>query len=329
MRTVITGGCGFIGRALLRQVLETSGNSDEVILVDNMQRHGEENGDTLISSPQVQVINADLSDRKALSRLSGPVDRLYHLAAVVGVQPVEADPMGVLRGNTLGTMHIMDWFVRNRADTARFLFASSSEVYSGALMTGLALPIPTPEGVPAVISDLGNPRFSYALSKMWGEAYLNYMSSHQGVSAATVRYHNVYGPQMGYDHVIPQVIMRILRREDPFRIFAPNQTRSFCWVGDAAEATYRVMESDAFLPEMVVHIGNEAAEVDIKTLYAHIFDACNWWPEETVHIEAPGGSVSRRCPCTKRLRSLTGYSPDTPLEMGLARTVPWYRENYR
>ena len=84
-------------------------------------------------------------------------------------------------------------------------------------MSGFDLPIPTPEQVPAVIEDLNNPRFSYALTKMWGEAYANYLASKNNILTMTVRYHNVYGPRMGYDHVIPQIVKRIKSKENPFK----------------------------------------------------------------------------------------------------------------
>jgi len=232
-----------------------------------------------------------------------------------------------MQNNTLSTMHTLDWFVENSTQGARFLFSSSSEVYGGAVIEGFDLPIPTAENVPAVIADLNNPRFSYAISQVWGEAYANYLAEKNNVFAISIRYHNVYGPRMGYDHVIPQIISRVMSRENPFRIIAAEQTRSFCWINDAVKATHLIMESDNIKPGMVVHIGNEDGEIEIGTLYDLIFDMCGWRPEKVVRVPAPAGSVARRCPNTGRLQLLTGYLPSTPLQEGLRETVFWYKEN--
>ncbi len=321
----MTGGCGFIGLALAKEILPTLNSGDQLVLVDNLQRHGRRNDVEMIAvDPRVSILSIDLSDRNALECLPSPIDRLYHLAAIVGVGGVESDPLRVMRVNTLSTMNVLDWFMMNRSPGARLLFASSSEVYSGALMAGFQLPVPTPENVPCVIADLQNPRFSYAITKIWGEAYCNY-AVEKGIFAVSVRYHNVYGPDMGYEHVIPQIVQRVVDRQRPFLIIAGEQTRSFCWVGDAVRATRLVMESSAVRPKEVVHIGDPAAEITIRNLYEKIFDICNWHPSSTNVVEAPAGSVERRCPDTTQLRLLTGYEPDTRLDHGLSTTVDWYR----
>ena len=327
MRTVITGGCGFIGTALASRLLEGMHKSDEIILVDTMQRHGTPTDLDILSDPRLKIIEADLSDPDSFCAIPGKVDRIYHLAAIVGVNHVEADPVRVMQSNTLSTMYTLDWFIKNGTREARFLFSSSSEVYAGAAIAGFNLPLPTPENVPAVITDLGNPRFSYALTQMWGEAYANYLAEKYNVFTLSVRYHNIYGARMGYDHVIPQIISRVMARENPFKIIAAEQTRSFCWIDDAAKATHLLMESDKAEPGILVHVGNENGEIKIGKLYDLIFDDCSWWPEKVIRVPAPVGSVARRCPNTERLRLLTGYSPSTPLQEGLRETVSWYKEN--
>jgi|TARA_B100000315_G_scaffold156179_1_gene144735 nucleoside-diphosphate-sugar epimerase len=328
MRTVITGGCGFIGKALASHLSKTMDQTDELILVDTMQHHGNNMDADVLSFSGVKIVKANLADQSSLKSIPTPVDRVYHLSAILGVSVVEEDPIRVMKNNTLSTMHLLDWFGKNQAKGARFLFSSSSEVYSGASLAGFDLPIPTPENIPVVLANLDNPRFCYALTKIWGEAYCNYQALKNNVFALSVRYHNIYGPGMGYDHVIPQVILRILSKENPFRIIAPQQTRSFCWIDDAVKATQLVMESEKVGPGMVVHIGNEVGEIKIEKLYEMLFEICDWRPEEILIIQEQKGSVSRRCPDTEKLRQVTNYTPNTSLQIGIEKTVSWYKKQY-
>ena len=325
MLTVITGGAGFIGQSLARTLLNSS--LGEIVLADNLARHGETSSlRELTQSSRVRFLETDLTDPNAVRSLP-PADRVYHLAGIVGVDNVVADPARVMWANTSMTAHVFQWFVESARPNARLLFASTSEVYSGAALVGLSLPVPTPEDVPAVIGDTANPRFSYALSKLWGEMYGRFVASSTGAFIAAVRYHNVYGPAMGTSHVIPQVVRRALNREAPFRIIGSEETRSFCWVDDAAEATWRLLESPMLEAGDLVHIGDSDGEIRIGKLYEMIFDVLDWRPAETVvHPSAPG-SVPRRCPDTSFLQRLTGYTPSTDLNEGLRRTIAWYREN--
>lgn len=328
MKIVVTGGGGFVGSALVRDLIATGKRDDEIYLIDNLQRHGQnKNLDDVLSNRQVRLIQADLTSTDFYAKMPKDVERLYHLAAIVGVETTMQNPAKVLKVNTLSTLNVFDWFMEHAAKQARLLFSSSSEVYSGAEAFQGALPIPTPEDVPYVIPEPENPRFSYALSKMWGEAYGRYLSEASGKLIATVRYHNVYGPNMGFAHVIPQVVRRVVKRENPFKIIAEEQTRSFCWVNDAARLTRLVMESQNLKPGMVVHIGNAAEEVKIGDLYKMIFEHCQWNPHDIEKAPAPPGSVSRRCPDISTLNRVVRWDKFTPLKEGLAQTVSWYKEN--
>ncbi|KPA12950.1 nucleoside-diphosphate-sugar epimerase [Candidatus Magnetomorum sp. HK-1] len=327
MRTIITGGCGFIGSALAQYIQKKMESSDELILIDSMKRHGKIIDSEITKDPRIKIECIDLTDKNSLNSLSFTVDRLYHLAAIVGVGIVEADPLKVLLHNTVSTINIFEWFCNHKKnENSRLLFSSSSETYSGAYIKGFDIKIPTPENVPLVISDINNPRFSYALSKIWGEAYSKYLSKNN-IFTTSVRYHNIYGPKMGYDHVIPQVILRIKSREKPFKIIGADQTRSFCWIEDAVKATYMVMESDQLTPGSCLHIGNQQEEVSIGSLYDTLFKICKWQPEEIVNLDSTKGSVSRRCPDTDFLKKITGYTPSTPIAKGLEITTDWYMHN--
>jgi UDP-glucose 4-epimerase/UDP-glucuronate decarboxylase len=242
------------------------------------------------------------------------------LAAVVGVRNVETDPARVVRVNSLSLLHLLDW-LPGRGEV--LFFASTSETYAAGVAAG-HVPVPTPEAVPLGVPDVTAPRFAYAASKMLGEAAVIHTARARGLRAVIGRFHNVYGPRMGTDHVIPELSLRALGREDPFRVFGAEQRRAFCHVADALEAMTRLAATEAAWGQ-VVNIGNDTEETRIGELLGLILRLARFSP--TVEERpAPAGSVARRCPDLSRLRALTGFAPKVSLEAGVAETFAWYRQ---
>jgi UDP-glucose 4-epimerase/UDP-glucuronate decarboxylase len=316
-RSLLLGGAGFIGLHLARRLVA---DGHEVSIVDNFSR-GRDDVElaALREHPAVEVLSGDLTDPATYAALPHGWDRIYLLAAVVGVRNVEADPARVVRVNTLAALNFTDWMEPGE----RLFFASTSEVYAGGVDLGI-VPVPTGEDVPVVISDIASPRFSYAASKLLGEAAILHTAPAKGCSAVVGRFHNVYGPRMGADHVIPELSLRALRGEDPFQVYGSEQTRAFCHVDDAVEAMVRLMDSSA---TGIVHIGNDAEETNIGDLAKLVLRTAGVNPRITA-VPAPRGAVARRCPDLSRLRALTGYEPMVPLEEGVRRTFDWYRESW-
>jgi UDP-glucose 4-epimerase/UDP-glucuronate decarboxylase len=207
----------------------------------------------------------------------------------------------------------------------KVFFSSTSEVYAGGVDAGV-VSVPTAEGVPVMIEDVRSPRFAYAISKLMGEAAFVHAASASGIQPVVGRFHNIYGPRMGLDHVVPEMAMRAMRGEDPFLVPGADQYRSFCYVDDAVEAMVRLMATDDATGE-VVHIGNDDEETNIADLAKLVCRVAGVSPT-IVPLPAPPGSVHRRCPDLAKLRALTGYEPATSLEEGVVRTVAWYRERY-
>jgi UDP-glucose 4-epimerase/UDP-glucuronate decarboxylase len=236
------------------------------------------------------------------------------------VRNVEADPARVVRVNTLAALHLLDWV----APGERVFFASTSEVYAGGVEAGIVA-VPTPEDIPVMISDITAPRFAYAVSKLLGEAAFLHTARAKRFDAVIGRFHNVYGPRMGADHVIPEMSLRALRGEDPFRVPGADQFRAFCHVDDAVEAMLRLMAAPAAAGQ-IVHIGNDRDETNIGDLAKLVLRLAGASPV-IEPLAAPAGSVPRRCPDLTRLRDLTGYEPAVTLEEGVRSTYHWYREN--
>lgn len=312
MKNLVLGGAGFIGLHLTRRLLA---DGHEVTVVDDFSRGRR---DPELESLDVPVISADLTDPASFAALPRDCDDVYLLAAVVGVRNVERDPARVVRINTLAVLNTLDWITPRQ----RLFFASTSETYAGGVGTGL-VPVPTPETVPLVIEDVTAPRFAYGVSKMLGEAAVIHTGRAKGVPVVVGRFHNVYGPRMGADHVIPELCLRALRREDPFTVYGTDQFRAFCHVDDAVEAVVGLMRTEK-AAHQIVHIGDDTAETNIGELAELVLKIAGHAP--SVHrAAAPPGSVTRRCPDLTLLRGLTGYRPRVALDEGVRRTFDWYR----
>ncbi|WP_432957999.1 NAD-dependent epimerase/dehydratase family protein [Micromonospora haikouensis] len=315
-RALVLGGAGFIGLHLVERLVA---DGHRVTVVDDFSRgRDDERVTALRGSGVVDVLSADLTDAPAWQRLPRDVDQVYLLAAVVGVRNVEADPARVLRVNTLTATHLVDWL----RPGPRVFFSSTSEVYAGGVEAG-SVPVPTPEDVPVTIADVASPRLAYAISKLTGEALLLHGARARGCEVVVGRFHNVYGPRMGTDHVIPEMALRAMAGENPFRIWGADQFRAFCHVDDAVEAVLRLMAGPEAAGQ-VVHIGNDSEQTNIADLAKLVLRLAGVAPD-VQHLPAPSRSVQRRCPDLTRLRWLTGFEPHVPLEDGVRRTLDWYR----
>ena len=320
-RVLILGGAGFIGYHLARRLAEHPGHT--ITLVDNLSR-GELDQDLerlLSEHPEIQLVTGDLSTADTFDRVGGPFDQVYLLAGIVGVRNVESDPARVLRSNVSIIFNTLDWI--KRVGCGRLLFASTSEVYAGSVEMGVA-PVPTSEEVPLAVLDVQHPRFSYAMSKMLGEAAVTHYVRTYGFEAVIVRYHNIYGPRMGFDHVIPEIMERIYAGMDPLPVYGLEQTRAFCYVSDAVEACHALMGVGLSGCE-VVHVGNDREETAIRDLLDKLLEVTAVHPEIRA-LPAPSGAVERRCPDIGKLRRLTAFEPRVDLEAGLALTWEWYRK---
>jgi UDP-glucuronate decarboxylase len=318
--TLVLGGAGFIGYHLATRLVD---EGHAVTLVDDFSRgRRDPELEALLRRPGVTCLERDLTRADAFAGLPADWDGVYMLAAVVGVRNVERDPARVLRVNLLSVMHLLDW-LPGRGET--LFFASTSEVYAGGVIAG-TVPVPTPETVPVSVPDVTAPRFAYAASKIAGEAAVLHAARARGLRCVVGRFHNVYGPRMGADHVISELTLRALRRDDPFRIYGGEQRRAFCHVTDTVEAITRLVATPAASGQ-IVHIGNDAEEPTIDELLATVLALARYRPA-IQRLPAPTGSVERRCPDIGRLRALTGFAPKISLHAGVEETFAWYRARW-
>ena len=317
---LITGGTGFIGLNLAKNLL-SKGYS--VTLVDNLFR-GKNDKDVqeVLRNKKAKFVKCDLTDAKRLSKLKKH-DYVFHLAAINGTKYFYEIPDIVLRTNILTTLNMLEWYAKHKGK--RLVFSSSSEAYAGTIKK-FGGKVPTPEDIALSIDDVFNARWSYGGSKLAGELLVINYGRQRKFDFSIVRYHNIYGPRMGHEHVIPEFVKRIVKKENPFTVKGGKETRAFCFVSDAVEATRKVAIASK-TADQIVNVGNSREEIGITELAKRLFRVAKVNPKFKI-LPAPKGSVSRRCPDTTKQRKLAGFVPKVSLNEGLKITFDWYREHY-
>jgi UDP-glucose 4-epimerase/UDP-glucuronate decarboxylase len=309
-RCLVTGAAGVIGFDLARRLLE---RGESVVCADTGAKWGLDDLRELVDAHpgRASLLTADLA--REPDALQGRFDALFHLAAIVGVRYVSEHPYQTLDVNLRSTLNLLDHALRTRPEVV--LFASSSENYASGVDAGF-VPVPTPEEVILSIGDIALPRWSYAASKIAGEAALFGAAREGGFAPAVIRFHNVYGPRMGPTHVVPEFLQRCRDQVDPFPVYGPEQTRSFLYVTDAARAVDQVVEAIRADPGRggLWNVGSEV-ETRIEDLARRVFEVTGHHPRLAPH-PAPPGSVARRVPDVGKLRGL-GFRPEVDLDQGL------------
>lgn len=318
--SVVIGGDGFIGSNIVSCLLA---EGRRVIVIDKASAVASGAAPRNVDcSADLRRIRHDLAQPLPRSLIDdADVGEIFHLAASVGVEEVSAAPAVTLRNNLIACLNALDWAVATGCP--KFVFASTSETYASTIEAGLA-GFPTDEDVPLVVSPAFTPRSSYAVSKIAGEQACLAYEFQYGVQISIVRYHNVYGPNMGAKHVIPQLIQRVLRRDDPI-VLLGNGRRCFCHVRDAAFATVKIAHTEP-LASKILNIGNPAEEVEISDLARRILE-CAGHKASLELRPGPIGSPQRRVPDIAKLVQEIGFQPRISLDEGLDETVTWYREH--
>ena len=316
-KILVLGGAGFVGSNLAKFLIQK--REVELTLADYSFARDMYEYFTEQESQSINFVQNDFTLPKAFNELDKDFDFVYMLASVVGVNNTLDHPDEVIRVNTSLIFNCLEWL--KTTSVKRVLFTSSSETYAGTTEV-LEYPIPTNELVPICIQDVSNPRFTYAITKMLGEsAFLNYAKKYD-FEATVVRYHNAFGPDMGFKHVIPHVVERFMNNESPFRMYGHDQTRAFSYIDDTVEGTVLAMESEMADGE-IFHIGG-SQEISIEELIRAVGEMMGYAGE---YVEAPTypGSVSRRCPDISKAKRMLGYNPQIDWKDGLESTVEWYK----
>ena len=314
---LIIGGAGFVGLNLLKNLAEK--NIYKLSLADDFSRGQMDSSlSLLVEKYNIKVIKGDFTIPSSYDLLDKEYDQVYMLASVVGVNNTLERPHEVIRINTALIYNTLEW--TKNAKIKKILYTSTSECYAGTI-EAFGYKVPTPEEIPLCIEDIAHPRFTYAVTKMLGESgFLNY-SKKVGFECTVVRYHNAFGPRMGFKHVIPHLVQRFLNNETPFKIYGHDQTRSFSYISDSVEGTVLAMESDKS-DGQIYHIGS-SEEISIEELIKETGRIMNFTGTYEYAPTYPG-SVSRRCPDITKAKTQLGFEPKVDWKDGLKETVKWY-----
>jgi UDP-glucose 4-epimerase len=305
-RIVVTGGAGFIGSELVRQ-LGRSGA--EVIVIDNLATGRREN--LAGAEGAIRLVVADLRDEPRLAPWLRGAAVVYHLACL-GVRHSIHSPLENHQVNAEATLRLL---VQARAaGVPRFVAVSSSEVY------GTGRFVPMTEDHPTA------PRTVYGASKLAGESYARAFFETYGYPTVVVRPFNAYGPRCHHEgdsgEVIPKFLLRCLAGR-PLVIFGDgSQTRDFTYVSDTARGILLAGTVAAAVGQ-TINLGSRR-EIRIAELAREVALVCGRPDAVVVHEPPRPGDVHRLVAETARARDLLGFGPEVPLRDGLARLRDWY-----
>jgi len=320
-KVLILGGGGFIGSAIARILVKKGGY--DITIGDNFC-HNQDDEDfiSLLKNNNITLFKEDFTDPLQFEKLDAEYDDFYMLASMIGVNNTLENPHEIIRVNTALIYNSLEWI--KKVKIKNVLFTSTSECYSGTI-DKFGYKVPTSEEIPLCIDPIGHPRFTYAVTKMLGESgFLNY-SRIFNFKCKIIRYNNIFGPKMGFGHVIPHLVERFLDGEKPFKIYGADQTRSFCYIDDGALGTIDAMECEEAKHD-IFHIGNEV-EITIEDLVKEVGKYFNYSGEYELAPTYPG-SVSRRCPDISKSKRMFNFYPKISWQDGLIKTLEWYKNYY-
>ncbi len=310
MRILITGGAGLIGSHLCDYFIA---RGDEVIAMDNFITGSPDNIAQLQGHPRFTFIRQDVTE---YLRIEGYLDAVLHFASPASPVSYNAYPIQTLKVGALGTHKACGLA---RAKGARFLLASTSEVYGDPKVS------PQSEDYWGNVNPIG-PRGVYDEAKRYAEAMtLAYRRAHN-VDTRIVRIFNTYGPRNALDdgRVVPNFIGQALRGE-PLTIHGDGkQTRSFCYVSDLVEGIARLLASDEVMP---VNLGNPNERTILE--FAERVNALTGNKAGIVFRPRPVDDPNRRCPDISKAKRILGWEPQVDLDEGLEKTIAYFAKKIK
>jgi UDP-glucose 4-epimerase len=319
MKSLVTGGAGFIGSHLAQRLVK---DGNEVIVVDNLSTGSLKNITALMGKPGFEFVRGDIGDSALIESVVSRCDRIFHLAAAVGVQLIADSPVHTIETNIAGTQVVLEAANKYKC---RVFIASSSEVY------GKSESVPFKENDDLVFGSTSMPRWAYACSKAVDE-FLGFAFYQQyGLEVVIGRFFNTIGPrQTGrYGMVVPRFIESALKNES-IRIYGTGkQTRCFCFVEDVVDSVIRLMDCEKAMGK-VFNIGSDD-EISMEALADQIIGITgSKSKKEFIPYEVAYGrpieDMMRRVPCLERIKREIDWQPKTGLKETLSKVINDFRK---
>lgn len=308
MRVLITGGAGFLGGHLAEFLLA---RGDDVVCLDDLSSGRRSNLDALCGHERFEFHEADV---RSPIDITGSFDAVAHLASPASPPDYLRRPLETLTTGSQGTQSALDFAL---AHDARFLLASTSEVYGDPLVH------PQPEEYWGNVNPVG-PRSVYDEAKRYAEALTVAYGKYKGLNTGIVRIFNTYGPRMRADdgRAVSTFIVQALLGE-PLTVFGDgSQTRSFCYVEDLVRGLAAMLDSTEPGP---INLGNprESTVLELAELAVRLSGSAS----EIIRRPLPIDDPARRKPVIERAGEKLGWAPEISVETGLQATIDWFREN--
>jgi nucleoside-diphosphate-sugar epimerase len=308
VRVLVAGGAGFIGSHVCKALLD---HGHSVLCIDNLLTGSRTNVEGLLGDPRFDFMEADIVEPL---QPAPEVGLVLHLASPASPVHYKTYAIETMLANSQGTQRLLE---TARESAARFVFASTSEVY------GDPLEHPQRESYWGNVNPIG-PRACYDESKRFGEAFTFEYRRRYAVNASVVRIFNTYGPQMSIadGRVVPAFIGAALSGQ-PLPVFGDGrQTRSFCYVSDLVDGMLR-LAMDASADGEVFNMGNPN-EITMLEL-AETVSRLTGQAASTTLLERGQDDPGRRKPDISRMRERYGWEPEVSLEDGMRRTIDYFR----
>lgn len=311
----MTGGAGFVGSHLVDRLVA---DGDEVTVLDDLSTGRRSNLRHHAEDARVRIVEGSILDESVVANLVGACDRVFHLAAAVGVAHIVADPLRSLLVNARGTENVVTACAEREC---KILITSSSEVY------GRGGRVPMHEDDDRILGSTRVQRWSYATAKALDE-HLVLAHAANGLRAVIVRYFNIYGPRMdpqGYGGVMANFLRQALASE-PVTVYGDGlQSRCFTYVDDCIDGTVLAMETPS-AEGQVFNIGNQTTETTIADLARTVIRASGSASEIVhesyeSHFGAGFEDTRRRVPSAARATERLGWTAKSGLDEGLRRTL--------
>jgi UDP-glucose 4-epimerase len=311
-RVFITGGAGFIGTTLARELV----SHNHVVAVDNLHRDAL-SGTPLADDSSFEFHQADVLDADAMRELARDATHVVHCAAIAGVDTVLESPVRTMRVNVIGTYNVLEAALATIDTVERFVDFSTSEVFGTHAFR-------VTEGQVSTIGSVGEARWTYAVSKLAGEHMAHAYHDELGLPTVTVHPFNVYGPGQIGGGAIRAFIEAALAERDLTIHGDGSQIRAWCYVTDMVRGVRACLERPE-APGQTFNIGNPRSAVTIYDLAQRIkrLTGC---PGEIVFQPLHYADVELRIPSVEKARELLDWEPQVELDDGLAQTIAWYRE---